>query len=294
MAVLTPDHHFDDLVVGLRSGHIGRDIGAVPEHGALVGELRDLVHAVRNEQERQPLLAQALEDDEHLGDVGGGQRRSRLVENEEARLARQRLGDLHHLPARQRQILDQRHRMDVGRSGARERILGEAPLRAPVDQPETARRIGDGDVVGDRKVGNERKLLEDADNAGAVGGGRRIESDFRPVEHDASGVRRDDAGQDLDQRRLARAVLAENGVNAAREHGEIRVGERPHAAIALGYALHAQDRRGRRLQSRHAAKPRPSKNAKGPRRAGLAAAAEELASPAAASSTVTCSPSTAP
>ena len=66
VAILTPDHHFDDLVVGLRSGHIGRDIGAVSEHGALVGEFRDLMHTVRNEQERQPLLAQALEDDEHL------------------------------------------------------------------------------------------------------------------------------------------------------------------------------------------------------------------------------------
>ena len=193
MAVLTPDHHFDDFVVALRSGRVGRDIGAVPKHRALVGELRDLVHAVRNEQQRKPLLAQALEDDKHLGDVGGGQGRRRLVEDEDAGLARQRLGDLDHLPARQRQILDQRHRMDVGRAGALERLLGEAPLRAPVDEAEAARRIGDGDVVGDRQFGNERKLLEDADDAGAIGGGRRIEGDFRSVEHDASGVRRDDA-----------------------------------------------------------------------------------------------------
>ena len=178
-------------------------------------------------------------------------------------LRAKRLGDLHHLPARQRQILDQRHRMDVRRSGALERFLGEAPLRAPVDQPETARRIGDGDVVGDRKVGNERKLLEDADNAGAIGGGRRIEGDFRPVEHDAPCVRRYDARQDLDQRRLARAVLAENGVNAPREHDEVGVGERAHAAVTLGYALHPQNRRGRRLCSRHAAKPRRRRNPRG-------------------------------
>ena len=160
--------------------------------------------------------------------------------------------------------------MDVGRSGALERLLGEAPLRAPVNHPEAARRIGDGDIVGDRKVGNERKLLENADDAGAIGGGGRIEGDFRAIEHDASGVRRYDAGQDFDERRLARAVLAENGVNAAREHGEIRVGERAHTSIALGNALHAQDRRGRRLCSVHAANPRPSKKPKGPRRAGLA------------------------
>ena len=102
VTIFTSDHHFDDLVVGLRSGRIGRDIGAVAEHRAFVGELGDLVHAMGNVEERQPLLAQALKDDEHLGDVGRGQRRSRLVENENARAARQRLGDLHDLPARQR------------------------------------------------------------------------------------------------------------------------------------------------------------------------------------------------
>ncbi len=81
---------------------IGRDIGAVPEHRALVGKLGDLMHAVGNVEEGQPLLPQPLEDDEHFGDVSGGERRSRLVENEDARLASQRLGDLHHLPAGQR------------------------------------------------------------------------------------------------------------------------------------------------------------------------------------------------
>ena len=260
VAILTPDHHFDDLVVGLRSGRIGRDIGAVPEYRAFVGELRDLMHAVGNVQKRQPFLAQALEDDEHLGDVGGGERRCRLVENEDARLAGQRLGDLHHLPARQRQVFDQRHRMDVQRAGALERLLGEAPLRTPVDQPETTRWVGDRDVVRDRKVGNERKLLEDADNAGAVGGGWRIERDFRPVQHDASCVRRNDARQDLDESRLARAVLAEDGVNAPRKYREIRVSERAHTSVTLGNALHAQDRRGRRLCSVHAANPRPSRS----------------------------------
>ena len=115
VAVLAPDHHFDDFVVGLRSGQVGRDIGAVPEHRALVSKLGDLMHAVRNVEERQSFLAQALEDDEHLGDISRRERRSRLVENKQARLARQRLGDLDHLPARQRQVLDQRHRMDFGR-----------------------------------------------------------------------------------------------------------------------------------------------------------------------------------
>ena len=58
-------------------------------------------------------------------------------------------------------------------------------------------------------------------------------------------------------------VLAENAVNATREHREIRVREGAHAAVALGYALHPQNRQGRRLQSRHAAKPRRKRNPRG-------------------------------
>ena len=147
---------------------IGRDVAAVAEDRAFVGEFGDLVHAVRDVEERQALGAQALQHREHLGDVRRGQRRGRLVENEDARLARQRLGDLDHLPARQRQILDRRQRMDVRRAGARERLLGDAPLRAPVDQAEAQRRIADRDVVGDREVGDQRQFLEDADDAGAL------------------------------------------------------------------------------------------------------------------------------
>src|ERR1700677_2379774 len=147
--------------------------------------------------------------------------------------------------------------MDFGRSGSLERLLGQATLRAPVDHPKATRRIRYGDVVGDGELENERKLLENADDAGAIGGGGGIEGDFRAVEHDATRVPRDDAGEDLDEGGLTRAVLAENGVNASREDGEIRVGEGAHAPVALGNALHAQDRRGRRLRSVHAANPCP-------------------------------------
>ncbi len=111
------------------------------------------------------------------------------------------------------------------------------------------------DVVGDREVGNERQLLEDADDAGAVGGGGRVEGDLRAVEHDAPGVGPDDAGQNLDQRRLAGAVLAEDRVNPPGGDGEISLLQRAHAAVALRHALHAQDR-GARLHSRHSLDPR--------------------------------------
>ncbi len=58
------------------------------------------------------------------------------------------------------------------------------------------------------------------------------------VEQQAAGVGLDDAGHDLDQRRLAGAVLAQHGVDAAGLDREIGALERAHAAVALGHALH--------------------------------------------------------
>ena len=151
VAVFAADHQLDDLVVGLGAGLVGRDVAAVAEHRALVGELGDLVHAVRDVEQRQALRAQPLQHGEDLGDVGGGQRRGRLVEDQDARLARQRLGDLDHLPARQRQVLDQRQRMDVLGAGARQRLLGDAALRARGRSGRSAvGGLRDDDVVGDR------------------------------------------------------------------------------------------------------------------------------------------------
>jgi hypothetical protein len=66
------------------------------------------LHAMRNVEERHALGAQPFEHGEDFARRRlGGERGGRLVEDEDARTARQRLGDLDHLPARQRQIPDQ-------------------------------------------------------------------------------------------------------------------------------------------------------------------------------------------
>src|SRR5262249_47734435 len=115
-------------------------------------------------------------------------------------------------------------------------------LRALVDQPETARRIGNADIVRDRQVGKQRQLLEDAHDPGAVGRERVREARLGPVIADRALVGLDDAGDDLDQRRLAGAVLAEDGVDRAWVAGEVDLLERAHAAVALADPGELQDR----------------------------------------------------
>jgi len=60
------------------------------------------------------------------------------------------------------------------------------------------------------------------------------------VEEHPALVGRDDAGHDLDQRRLARAVLAQHRVDAAGLDGELGVLERAHAPVALRHAAHRE------------------------------------------------------
>jgi hypothetical protein len=56
-------------------------------------------------------------------------------------------------------------------------------------------------------------------------------------------IRLDDAGENLDQGGLARSVLAEKRVDFTPVALKPHIFERPHAAIALGYRLHAQQGR---------------------------------------------------
>ena len=243
--VLAADHQLDDFVVGLRPRGEGRNAAAVAKDRALVGQLGDFVHPMRNVDQSETVGAKPPQYAIDLGHVGGSQRRRGFVENQDARLAREGLGDLDHLPARQRKVLDECQRMDVACSGTRERLLGDAALRAAVDQTEAARRVADRDIVGDGEVGDERQLLKDAGDAGGVGRGRRRERDQRAIEQHPALVGRHHARHDLDQRRLAGAVLAQHRVDAAGPDREVRILERTHAPVALSHAAHREQGHGR-------------------------------------------------
>ena len=65
----------------------GLDVAAVAEHRAGIRQRLDLVHAVRDVEEGQALVAELVEDRVDLLDVGAGEGRGRLVEDQEPRVA---------------------------------------------------------------------------------------------------------------------------------------------------------------------------------------------------------------
>ena len=89
----------------------------------------------------------------------------------------------------------------------------------------------EGDVVADAQVREQRVVLEHGVDAAHV---RRQARDVAPVEEDAAGVRLLEAGEDAQQRRLAAAAGAEQGVELAALDLQARVVDGREAAEALG------------------------------------------------------------
>ena len=115
-----------------------------------------------------PLRLQRSDALEQPLDLAIGQRRRRLVHDEDARVLRQRLGNLDHLLLRDAELVHERAGIEV----EAERV--EQPPRVGVHAPmidgagkAATRLAAEEDVLRDVEVRDERELLEDDRDARA-------------------------------------------------------------------------------------------------------------------------------
>ena len=167
VAGIAADHQLDEAG---RVDAAHRAVGghrAVLEDGDVVAEAHHFVEPVRDVEDGDPLLSQPVQE---LGQRVGfvrRERRGRLVEDEHPRLAKERLGDLHHLAPAERQVADGKRKVFLepdqlaGRAGAPRQ-------RAVVDEAEAARIGAKTDVLGDRELAGEAQFLLDDGDAGAA------------------------------------------------------------------------------------------------------------------------------
>ncbi len=88
--------------------------------------------------------------------------------------------------------------------------------RAPVDAaPPGGRLVAEDDVLGHGAERDEVQLLVDRGDAAGLRLAGACERDSAAVEGDRPLVARVDAGEDLDERRLSGAVLADEAVHLA-------------------------------------------------------------------------------
>ena len=237
------DDILDNLVERQVAHRRGDDVPTVAQDGGAIGDPRDLVHAVRDIDDRHALGLEPAEKGEQLLDLAAGERGRRLVENEDAHVARDRLDDLGELALPGREIPDEGVRIDL--DAERLEQFAGAPRRGlVVDQSEAVLGlIVQEDVLRRRQRRDETHLLKDHADARALGGFGRVFFERLAVDLNAACSRRMNAIQDLKDGRLASAVLAEQRVDLAHMHVQADVAERGHAAESLRDACQADRER---------------------------------------------------
>ena len=154
--------------------------------------------------------------------LGDAQRGGRLVEDDHPRLAQQRPRDRHGL------ALAARERADLGAHAEqrRDRQLGEQLRRALlhrdlVEHAHAARGPGASELAPEEEVGDDvevvaqREVLVHGGDARAVASAGHVDLDRAAVAHERAGVGGLDPGDRLDERRLAGAVVADQGDDLA-------------------------------------------------------------------------------
>ena len=173
-------------------------------------------------------MTQVVEHAEQMVGFGGGQRRRRFVEHENAAVEGEGSGHLYELTVRGGEPPHLRVRRER-QMQAREEVAGaQAHLALEQDATATGQLAAGEDVAADGEVGKRHHLLVDHPNPVRERVARACGRQALVVQPDLAAVRRDDAGENLEERRFAGAVLSHQGVRLARVHGKAHAVERPH------------------------------------------------------------------
>ena len=116
-----------------------------------VGDAGDLVEAVADVDETDALGLQPADLLEQPLGLFGAERRGRLVEDQEPRVQRQRLGDLDLLLRGDAKVAHERRRRSVESEAMQ--LLGGAPVhQLAIDTAAAHRQAADKDILGDRQI----------------------------------------------------------------------------------------------------------------------------------------------
>ena len=217
------DHRAGKRLLGRALPRHGLDHLAAPEDGDPVRDLQHLVQLVADEDDRDALALQVAEDLEEVRRLLRRQDRGRLVEDEDLRVAVERLHDLDPLLLPDGDAVDRGARVDGELEGLRQ--VANAPLGSGlVEEDAFAPRLdAEHDVLGHGHDRNEHEVLMDHADPGfdRVLGGRELGA--LALEQDLARVGLVQAVEDVHQRRLAGAVLAEQRVHFAARQLEVDV-----------------------------------------------------------------------
>ena len=239
------DHHLGERALGHAADRRLPGYAAGAQHDDAIADLQDFRKLVGDEHDRFALGAPSAQNRQQLADFAWGEIGGRFVEDQQFRVAQDRLEDFDALAAAEPQLADARVRVEfepeaaarivdaLSDLGAFEHAAGRAP--AQHDILEHAHRFDQHEVLMDHRDAGGHRLRR------PVAGERPAAKADRPC------VRRRHAEQHFHQRALARAVLAEQADDLAFRDIEIDAVVGAHGAEAPHDPSHFDQRRHSRL-----------------------------------------------
>ena len=185
---------------------------AVSQHRDGVADLEHLAEPVRDVDDRLAFGLQRAQRAEDALDLDVGQRRGRLVEDQHPRVAGEHAGDLDELPPADAELRHRRLERQVAQADLfQRRPRPLAKFLAAMKQRYLA--VAEPDVVEHGERGREAQLLRHQRDAELLRVQRARDCGRLAVNQDDAAVDLMHAGEHLDQRALARAVLAADGAD---------------------------------------------------------------------------------
>ena len=236
------DHQLGQVVLVRLGRPPLADDAAASDHRDPVRDLEHLVQLVADEDDAVPLRGQAPQDGEDLLGLLWREDGGRLVEHEDARIPVEGLEDLDALLPADGERADLRFRVDLEPEPPAELHDPPVGLLAVEEDPVGHRLLAEEDVVGHAQDGDEHEMLVDHVDPARDRVGRAGDPDGGAVQQDLALVRPRQAIEDVHERRLARPILAEEGMDLARADLEVDPIVRDHARVALRDPAHLERR----------------------------------------------------
>jgi hypothetical protein len=221
-------------------GAAGPDELAISQHRNRVTDLKDLAEPVGNIDDRLALGLERAQGMEDALDLDVGQCRGWFIENEDPCPAGEHTRQFDQLPAPDAELGDRSRKRKIAEPHPFQGGSGELGKRlAAVKQRGFA--VTKPDIVEHRKRRSEAELLRHQRDAKRLGVVRVNDFGRRAVNANHPAVSRMHPGDDLDQRALARAVLAANRADLAGIQRERDVLENLVRAEPLGESFDGED-----------------------------------------------------
>ena len=163
-----------------------------------------------------PLVAQPPQNPEQHFSLGIRERGGWLIEHENPRVARQRLGDLHEMLLANAEVADGNVWLEVEVQQLEDFLRAAVEIRR-LNDAGADRLASEVNILCNRKLRNQRELLMDDCDSGIFGWTHAREALDLSVDENLAVVSsvRINPADDVHQRRLAGAVLADQRVNLA-------------------------------------------------------------------------------